>query len=125
VGFALVAPLLFLLILGPIEFGRAMMVSNVMTNTARDAVRTAVLPNGSNKDVEAAAVSRLEGAGVPTTDLKTTVRVHGTEKDASTAVTGDAVTVIVTVPYKDVSWLPTNLFISDGTLAGHAVMRRE
>ena len=44
VEMAVVAPLFFMLILGIIEFGRAFMVSEMMINASREAVRLAIIP---------------------------------------------------------------------------------
>ncbi len=43
VEFAIVAPVFFLMVFGMIEFGRAIMVKQVMTNAARDGARLAIL----------------------------------------------------------------------------------
>ena len=46
VEFAIILPLLFLLIFGIFEFGRAMFIKNSLNNAARSAVRVAVVtPN--------------------------------------------------------------------------------
>jgi len=45
VEFALVSPLLLLLILGLVEFARAWNTQQVLTETARDALRSAVVAN--------------------------------------------------------------------------------
>jgi len=43
VEFALVVPILLILVLGIVEFGRAWMTKNIMTGAAREAVRVAVV----------------------------------------------------------------------------------
>lgn len=43
VEFALVVPLLLILLLGIVEFGRAWMTKNILTGAAREAVRVAVV----------------------------------------------------------------------------------
>src|SRR5574341_1608570 len=43
VEFALVVPILLLLVIGIIEFGRAWMTRNILTGAAREAVRMAVV----------------------------------------------------------------------------------
>lgn len=47
VEFALVVPLLLLLLIGIAEFGRAWMARNIMTGAAREAVRVAAVKPGS------------------------------------------------------------------------------
>ncbi len=47
VEFALVVPILLVLLIGIAEFGRAWMTRNIMTGAAREAVRIAAVRNGS------------------------------------------------------------------------------
>lgn len=47
VEFALVVPILLVLIIGIAEFGRAWMTRNIMTGAAREAVRIAAVRSGS------------------------------------------------------------------------------
>ena len=71
VEFALVAPLLFLLVIGIAEFGRAWMTKNILTGAAREAVRIAAVPAAGGGWNGAAATTRgnqiLVSAGIPTT----------------------------------------------------------
>ncbi len=60
VEFALVLPLFLALVLGIVEFGRAMMVGQMVTNAAREGARLAVLNGASNDEVEAAVVDNLQ-----------------------------------------------------------------
>jgi Flp pilus assembly protein TadG len=123
VEFALVAPLLFALLLGIIEFGRAMMVTELLNSAARHGARVAAIQGTSTSSVTGAVNSALGGTGVQ--GAATTVAVNGTNEDAEAAQTGDAITVTVTVPYDSVSWLPTSLFLENSTLSTAVAMRRE
>jgi Flp pilus assembly protein TadG len=126
VEMAVVAPVLITLLLGMIEFGRAMMVVNVMTSAAREGARRVAVPNSTNTDATTAINNELSAANVPTGSATTTIKVNGSVANASTAVTGDTITVTVAIPYSAVTWLPTTLFISNSTsMTGSAVMRRE
>src|SRR4051794_25542631 len=49
VEFAVVAPVMFALVLGIVEVGRAFMVQHLLTDVARDSARYAVVTQGSNK----------------------------------------------------------------------------
>jgi Flp pilus assembly protein TadG len=66
VEFALVAPLLFLLVLGITEFGRAWMTRNVLTGAAREAVRVAAVqpPVGGVDAAISRATTLLASAGI-------------------------------------------------------------
>jgi Flp pilus assembly protein TadG len=123
VEFAVVASLLFLLVLGIIEFGRAMMVLEMLNNAARNGARIGSLNGSATSDVNTAVTNALAGAGF--SGVTTTVQVNSADADASTAVTGDSVSVSVKVPYNNVTWLPTSMFLSGRTLGSYVVMRRE
>jgi Flp pilus assembly protein TadG len=127
VEMAAIAPVLVMLILGSIEFGRAMMVSNLLTTASREGARVASLPGKDNADVTATVNDRLNSSSIPSAKSTITVKVNGDgTKDASTAMSGDKVSVEVTVKFGDVSWLPTPWFLSKTSqMHGGAVMRRE
>jgi Flp pilus assembly protein TadG len=123
VEFAVVSSLLFVLVLGIIEFGRAMMVLEMLNNASRNGVRVGVLKGSDNTAVNSAIASALSGAGFPATT--NTIQVNSVNADVSTAVAGDAVTVVVQVPYNSVTWLPTSLFLAGRTLGSNVTMRHE
>jgi len=68
VEFAIVVPLLLILVFGIAEFGRAWMAKNILTGAAREAVRVAAVPapgggwNGSAATTRANAI--LSSAGL-------------------------------------------------------------
>ncbi len=125
VEMAFVLPILVLLTFGAIEFGRAVMVCNVLTTAAREGARSGVLPNGTNTHVTTAVTDELTAHQLPTASATTTIRVNGVVADAATADTGNRISVSVTMPYSAVSWLPTPLRLGSHQLTGIAVMRRE
>lgn len=122
---AMVLPVLFLLTFGCIEFGRAMMVCNVLTTAAREGARAGALPNGANSNVITAVTDELTANRLSTAAATITIRVNNVVANASTANTGNRVSVAVTMPYSAVSWLPTPLRLGSHHLTGIAVMRRE
>ena len=66
VEFALVVPLLVLLVIGIAEFGRAWMTQNILTGAAREAVRVAVVTKVNWKAVgEARGDNVLASANIP------------------------------------------------------------
>jgi len=123
VEFAVVAPLLFALALGIIEFGRAMMVLELLNNAARAGCRAGVLNGSSNTDVNSAITTALTGSGV--NSPSTTIDVNGSQADVSTAQTGDTISVTVSVGADAVTWLPVPQFLGGKTLTGIVAMRRE
>lgn len=119
VEFAVIAPLFFLLILGMIEFGRMVMVQQVITNASREGARTAIVQGATNTDVVGVVQNYLAAGGV----RGATVSVSPDPIDL--AGYGDPVTVTVSVPFRQVSWLPTPMFLGDTQLRATTTMRRE
>jgi len=119
VEFAVVAPLFFLLILGMVEFGRMMMVQQVLTNASREGARIAVLDNTTTADVTNAVDSYLSSGTIS----GATITII--PDPPSTAGYGQPVTVTVSVPFDQVSWLPSPMFLGGNTLEATTVMRRE
>jgi len=66
VEFALVVPMLLLLVFGIAEFGRAWMTRNILTGAAREAVRIAVVPAGTIGTATARANQVLASSGITT-----------------------------------------------------------
>lgn len=124
VEFAVVAPLFFLLIFGMIEFGRIIMVQQIITNASREGARVGVLdppPGGTTRnDVLTKVNNYLSAAKI--TGASTTI----TPTEPSTATYGQSVTVTVQVPFNNISWLPHSWFGNTGkTFQATTVMRRE
>jgi Flp pilus assembly protein TadG len=120
VEFALVAPIFFLLVLGMVEFGRMVMVQQVLTNAAREGARVAVFDGATSDDVKAQVRNYLTAAHLPATDPVLD------PVDPKTAGYGDPMKVTVQIPFSQVSWLPSPFLISGSTqLTASVVMRRE
>jgi len=119
VEFAVVAPLFFLLILGMIEFGRMIMVQQVITNGSREGARVAVLDGATTTEVTNAVQAYLTNSAV------NGAVVAVTPNPPSSAGYGEPVTVTVSVPFNQVSWLPSPMFLGGNTLVASTVMRRE
>ena len=62
--FAVVLPILLMILFGILEFGRIMMVSHVLTTTAREGVRQACLPGADTASVMMTIVNELNQAGL-------------------------------------------------------------
>ncbi len=75
VEFALVLPLLLLVILAIAEFGFIFQRYEVLTNAAREGARIAVLPGYSTADVQSRVSTYLAAGRVPTTGSNPTVAV--------------------------------------------------
>jgi Flp pilus assembly protein TadG len=75
VEFALVLPLLLLVVLGIAEFGFVFQRYEVLTNAAREGARIAVLPGYSTADVKARVSAYVTAGKVPTTGTNPVVDV--------------------------------------------------
>jgi Flp pilus assembly protein TadG len=112
VEFALVAPLLLLMVLGIAEFGRAFHVQTTLSQAAREGVRVMALQNDP-----AAAIAATKAAA-PTLTL-TNITVTPSSCVASGLTPAATATVTVTYPLAFTS----KLFGSGVTLSGKGVMR--
>ncbi|MCC7086029.1 MAG: pilus assembly protein [Pirellulales bacterium] len=119
VEFAVVAPVFFLLVFGMIEYGRMVMVQQVITNASREGARVAVLDGATASDVQTKVGDYLTSAKI--SGATTTV----SPSPPSNAGYGAPVTVTVSVPFNQVSWLPSPLFLGGKTMSATSVMRRE
>lgn len=118
VEFALIAPLFFLLLLGSIELSRGFMVQQVLTNASRVGAREAITLSATQAAVESSVASYCTGMGVDNTVVSIT-------PSPATARAGDEMTVTVSVPYSDITWLPAPQFMASKTLTATSVMRKE
>ena len=119
VEFAIVAPVFFLLILGMVEYGRMVMVQQVITNASREGARQAVLDGTTTAEVTATVTAYLTNGSISGATI--TVAPN----PPTNAEFGDPVTVTVSIPFSQVSWLPSPMYLGGKTLTASTVMRRE
>jgi Flp pilus assembly protein TadG len=115
----MVAPVFFLLIFGLIEFGRMVMVQQFLTNATREGARVGVLDSSTTSEVTSAVNAYLNSANIN----NATITVS--PNPPSNAVYGALVTVTVSVPFSQVSWLPSPMFLGSTTITASSAMRRE
>jgi Flp pilus assembly protein TadG len=118
VEFAVVAPVFFMMIIGFIEFSRAMMVQQVLVSASRVGARTAITLNATTTEVNAAVQSYTQGLAVSGVSA-----VVSPSPDVTAP--GDLITVTASVPYADVSWLPSAWFLGGKLLTCESTMRKE
>jgi Flp pilus assembly protein TadG len=116
VEFAFVAPLFVMLVFGMIEFGRLVMVQQLLTNASREGARLGVLSDTTDTDVKNKVVSYLGSSSIA---------IATSDVSVSYPDSGEAVAVTVSVPFNQVSWLPSPMFLSGYTLSAGSTMRRE
>jgi Flp pilus assembly protein TadG len=122
VQFAFVAPVFIWLVLGLIEVGRGLMVTHELNAAARDGCRVAVLQGKSDTDVQSAVTSSLGNQGL--TGYSTTVKVNDVVANCNTASSNDEISVYVSIPVTNVSWLPGIHYLM-GSLTGRFSLRKE
>lgn len=120
VEFAVVAPIFVLLLFGMIEYGRMVMVQQMLTNATREGARRAVLDGTTVSNVKTTVQDYLSSGNITVNNSEITVT-----PDPSTAAFGDPVTVGLTVPFSRVSWLPSPMFLGNANMSANSVMRRE
>ena len=118
VEFALVVPIFLLLVFGIIEFGRVMMVQQVLVNASREGARRAVLESATPSAVVNTVSDYLKAASVDVSESGISVT-----PDPSSVTNNESITVSVTVPFSRVSWMPP--FIYNGNLEASTTMRSE
>lgn len=129
---AVVLPIFFLAILGMVEFGRAMMVGQLVTNAAREGARRAILYGSEQSEVTTHVEDFLQNAGgIDPADVTLTMsyaagpdRIGGPPTSLATTDTGDRVTVEIIVPWDKAGW-GTLRWLSGKSFRGSATMRHE
>jgi Flp pilus assembly protein TadG len=131
VEMALVLPIFVAVTLGIVEFGRAMMVGNLVTNAAREGARLAIIDGSTNSEVQTAVTDFLQAAvGVAPADVTITIdtTAYPGNPDPADQVANcnprDLVTISVQVPYNKVSYIKPQ-FLNGKQLRGSASMRHE
>ena len=122
VEFALVIPILLLLLLGVVDFARAWNVYEVLTDAAREGAREAVVDNGkSEAEIRTIVRSAAGRAGIalPDTDITITGMTDGR---------GQPTTVRIQYVYR-LKWVGAVLALAQGdrnlTFVTQSVMRNE
>jgi Flp pilus assembly protein TadG len=121
VEFAIVAPVFFAFTLGMIEVGRAVMVQQILTTASREGARQAVLDGATEGAVTTFITNYLTTAA--TTAAGTTVAFSPSVPTAA-GYTGP-VTVTVSLPFNQVSWSPSPIFLNGATLTASTTMQRQ
>jgi Flp pilus assembly protein TadG len=113
-----VAPLFFMLVIGFIEFGRALMVQQVLINASRVGARQAITTGATMAEVQTAVEEYAAGVAVPGVDVSVS-------PNPATAAAGTAITVTTSVEFGNVSWMPSPWFLGGKTLTADSQMRKE
>jgi Flp pilus assembly protein TadG len=131
VEFALVAPVLVIIVLGAVEVGRALQVQMALTNAVREGCRgycenTATLPNGYTTGTTAYAQFLVADClsksdlHINTANLTTTATTTSVTVGTVTMTKG---TVTAALPYSAVAYFP-GFIMSSRTLTASISMRK-
>jgi Flp pilus assembly protein TadG len=131
--FALILPVLFLLIAGIIEFGRGWNIKQALTDAAREGARyTVIVDSETMTDVTNKISQRLTLANIATTNPPTTISITPAAffkcPGGVAGASGAEMTVLVTTRYKMgwvgalLSWAGASSTI---TISSQATMRNE
>jgi TadE-like protein len=101
VEFAIVAPVFLILLFGIIEFGRVMMVQQILVNASRAGAREASLPDSSVNSVRSIVTKSLQQASIVIAENQI-----GVSPDPALAFDNEEIRVTVEVPYADIGWIP-------------------
>ncbi len=131
VEMAIVLPIFFMVVMGIVEFGRAMMVGQLVTNAARFGARTSAVDGATNVSVTTAVQNFVStSAGVAPTDVTVTIVVTpgvgnpNPANNLSIAQAKDICNVSVKVPYNKVAYV-AGRYLAGKDIKAQCVMRHE
>lgn len=130
VEMAVCFPVFMLMLLGIIEFGRGMMVAQLLTSAASEGCREAIIDGATTADVRTSVVTLVTNtvgctaADVNVAIVATSVSNNTTLADISDADQRDLIEIDVTVPFNAVSFT-SGRFLVGQVLRGKCAMRKE
>jgi Flp pilus assembly protein TadG len=123
-------PVFLMILLGIIEFGRAMSVNQLLNSAARMGCRAAILDGSTNTTVSNSVklqVANLVGCAQSTVTVAIAVTDGATGTaiaDLSGAGTGDVIKIDVSVPFSSVSWSVAK-YLKTRSVRGECAMQHE
>jgi Flp pilus assembly protein TadG len=119
---AFIAPVFLTLVLGIIEASRLGMVTQLLTTAAREGCRIAVINGMEQTDVQNRVNAVLTGSGISVGTVEPSCPAPYAW-DSSPE--GTPITLTLSVPYANVSWLPVPFFLTNTTITCSATMSSE
>lgn len=117
VEFALVCPLVFLFLLAAVEFARANQALNAVSNAAYQGCRAGIVPGATATAAQAAAQKNIDAALLAGSTITVT--------PANITNTTTEVTVSVSVPLAQNSWMIKLFYTSGSTITRSCTLTRE
>jgi Flp pilus assembly protein TadG len=120
---AFVLPIMLLVCVGILEFGRAYQTWQVVTNASREGARVAILPEYTDDSVKARVKTYLKNGGLPSTvvdsaDTKILISETTIPIDVGGASTASAARIVVEYPFQFMVLQPVAQLVVNGSLAG-------
>lgn len=132
VEMAVVLPLLLTIVMGIIEFGRAMMVSQLVVNAAREGTRIACMDGSTDSDVKSYVRSFVQTTvNVDPLDVAVSIVITPATGNPSpvtlveNAKTRDQIQVTVSVPFEKVSYITPVRVMPGSNITGKSVTRHQ
>lgn len=117
---AVITPIFFFLVITIVEFGRMLMVQQVVTNAAREGARRAVIESATPQQVQDLVDSYLSDASIPGSSMTMNPAT------LDNLALGQPITVTVSIPYSSVTWFPSSWFgLGSVQIEASTVMRAE
>ena len=122
---ALMMPIFLLMLIGILEFGRAVMIHQVITNATREAARHAIIKGANEKFVLNTVHEYLDSAAISQGGRVVQIRNSSGQPSAITDIDShEEVTVFVSIPFADNSFGMTQWFVGKN-ITTQVSMRRE
>jgi len=126
---AFVLPIMLLVCVGILEFGRAYQTWQVVTNAAREGARVAILPEYTDASAIARVKTYLKNGGLPASivdsaNTKILITATTIPIDVGGANTASAARVVVEYPFEFMVLQPVAQLVVNGSTAGQAFTMR-
>ena len=122
VEMAMVAPLFVARFMGQIESSRLGMVSQLLTTAAREGCRVAVIAGSTQSDVQNRVNAVLSSSGI---SVGTVTPTCPSPYSWDTSPLGTPVTLSLSVPSSQVSWLGTPFYFANANVSASSTMSSE
>ncbi|MBI4467962.1 MAG: pilus assembly protein [Acidobacteria bacterium] len=118
VELAFAAPIFMLLVIGMIEYGRAMMIHHTITNAAREGARVGAFSGSDAGTVQTAVDKYLNGGGLESAKAQITI-------SGAKAASGSDVAVTINYPYTSIVLELIHASSNSLTLSANSTMIHE
>jgi hypothetical protein len=119
VEFAFVAIPLFVFFFASVEFCRSLMAMNTLEEAAREGCRVAILKGATTANVEEEVEGLMRVAGVVQFDVQIEPATFEQLEQWS------PISLTITAPYDEISWLPAPLWLRDTTFSASCTLPKE